>query len=377
MSSQSIDQPDPCDSLSLLFDVSLALSESLDLETVLQAAIEGAIRVLGQTTGAIYLLDDGGLILGATVPPLPAGHAHLSNPVPRSEHPHIERALETRQPVYVQDLGAVELTAGERAAVEGRGLTSVLYVPVVARARAEAVLIVGGPEPHAGFTDEQVSLCRMLSAEIGYAVANARLYLAVESAARELRAAYDATLTGWSRALEMRDEYTSCHTERSAALAVELAHRLGIPECDLDNVRRGALLHDIGKMAVPDSILRKPGPLDDAEWVMMRKHPEFAYELLRGIGYLSPALEIPYCHHERWDGAGYPRGLAGECIPLSARIFSVIDVYDALTSERPYREAWTAEAALSYISSESGVQFDPRVVDAFLEHVGSGAYGAS
>lgn len=372
-----MDRPDSRDPLSLLFDVSLALAESLDLETVLQAAIEGAVHVLGQTTGAIYLLDDGGLSLGATIPPLPPGHAHLIAPVPRSEHPHVALALETRQPVFVQNLDAVELTPGERAAVEGRGLTSVLYVPVVARARAEAVLIVGGPEVHDGFTDEQLSLCRMLSAEIGYAVANARLYLAVESAARELRAAYDATLAGWSRALEMRDECTSYHTERAAALAVELAHRLGIPECDLDNVRRGALLHDIGKMAVPDSILHKPGPLDDAEWVVMRKHPEFAYELLRGIGYLSSALEIPYCHHERWDGAGYPRGLAGEDIPLSARIFSVIDVYDALTSARPYREAWTAEAALGYISSQAGVQFDPQVVDAFLSHVGAGAYGLS
>lgn len=377
MSDQNIDQPDSCDHLSLLLDVSLQLTESLDLETVLQAAIEGAVRVLGQTSGAVYLLDDGGLVLGATVPPLPPGHAHLISAVPRAEHPHIERALETKQPVFVPDLAAEDLTPGERASVEGRGLTSVLYVPIVARARPEAVLIVGGPAVHAGFSDQQLSLCRMLSAEIGYAVANARLYLAVESAARELRAAYDATLAGWSRALEMRDESTSYHTERSAALAVELAHRLGIPECELDNVRRGALLHDIGKMAVPDSILRKPGPLDDAEWMVMRKHPEFAYELLRGIGYLSSALEIPYCHHERWDGAGYPRGLAGEGIPLAARIFSVIDVFDALTSDRPYRPAWTADAALGYISSEAGMQFDPQVVDAFLEHVRANGHGVS
>lgn len=377
MSDHSIDQPDFRDHLSLLLDVSLHLSESLELEAVLQAAIEGAVRVLGQTSGAVYLLDGGGLVLGATVPSLPPDHAHLIAPVPRSEHPHIEQALETRQPVFVPDLGVADLTPGERAAVERRGLTSVLYVPIVARARAEAVLIVGGPVAHSGFTDQQLALCRMLSAEIGYAVANARLYLAVESAARELRAAYDATLAGWSRALEMRDEYTSDHTERSAALAVDLAHRLGIPQCDLDDVRRGALLHDIGKMAVPDSILRKPGPLDDAEWIVMRKHPEFAYELLCGIGYLSSALEIPYCHHERWDGTGYPRGLCGESIPLPARIFSVIDVFDALTSDRPYRDAWTADAALGYIASEAGAQFDPQVVDAFLEHVRANGHGAS
>ncbi|MBN2848338.1 MAG: HD domain-containing protein [Coriobacteriia bacterium] len=377
MSDEGHDLPDSRDHIALLLDVGLQLAESLELETVLQVAIEGAVRVLGQSTGAIYLVDDGGLVLGATVPALPPGHAHLIGPVPRADHPHIAEALETQQPVFVPDLAAVELTPGERAAVEGRGLNSVLYVPVIARARSEAVLIVGSPDVHPGFTEQQVALCKMLSAEIGYAVANARLYLAVESAARELRGAYDATLAGWSRALEMRDRETSGHTDRSAALAVELARRLGIPSCDLDNVRRGALLHDIGKMAVPDRILHKPGPLDEDEWVVMRKHPEFAYELLRGIGYLSSALDIPYCHHERWDGAGYPRGLCGEEIPLCARIFSVIDVYDALTSDRPYRNAWTAEDALDYIAAEAGVQFDPDVVGAFLEYVGTAGYVAS
>jgi putative nucleotidyltransferase with HDIG domain len=216
-----------------------------------------------------------------------------------------------------------------------------------------------------------------LSAEIGYAVANARLYEAVESAARELRAAYDATLAGWSQALEMRDQDTRGHTDRSAELAVELARRLGVPEAQLGNVRRGALLHDIGKMAVPDSILHKPGPLDESEWLVMKKHPEFAWELLRGIGFLSSALEIPFCHHERWDGSGYPRGLQGEDIPLPARIFAVIDVYDALTSDRPYRPAWRHEEALAYIDSQAGVQFDPHVVAAFLQHTGSVGYGLS
>ena len=377
MSDQCVDQRDSYDRLSLLLDVSLQLSESLDLQAVLQAAIEGAVRILDQASGAIYLIDDGGLKLGATVPPLPPGHAHLIAPVPRSEHPIIKRALDTRTPVFVEDLETADLTPGERAAVEGRGLTSTLYVPIVARSVAEAVLIVGGPRIEGGFPEQDVALCQMLSAEIGYAIANARLYLAVESAARELRAAYDATLKGWSRALEMRDKETAGHTDRAAELAVELAAGLGIPAQDLANVRRGALLHDIGKMAVPDSILHKPGPLDDTEWLVMKRHPEFAYELLRGIGFLNSALDIPYCHHERWDGAGYPRGLAGEEIPLPARIFSVIDVYDALTSDRPYRAAWTEDAALDYIASQSGAQFDPKVVGVFLEHVRLNGHGVS
>ena len=144
---------------------------------------------------------------------------------------------------------------------------------------------------------------------------------------------------------------------------------MGLPEQELTQVRRGALLHDIGKMGVPDTILLKPGPLTEEEWVIMRRHPTFAYEMLAPIRYLQPAINIPYCHHEKWDGTGYPRGLKGEQIPLAARLFAVVDVYDALTSDRPYRAAWTPEKAREYIRSESGKQFDPEVVDIFLNMI--------
>lgn len=377
MSGQRLDLPDGFGDLSMLLEVSLELSESLDLETVLQTAIVGAVGVLRLDSGAIYLLKDGNLRLGATVPPLPSGYRVESSMLALDEHPHISEALHSRRPVFIRDANKVVLTASEQAAIEGRKIRSILYVPVVARGVPEAVIIVGSASVHEGFSGREVALCQMLSAEIGYAVTNARLYEAVESAARELRAAYDATLAGWSQALEMRDQDTRGHTDRSADLAVELARRLGVPEEQLGNVRRGALLHDIGKMAVPDRILHKAGPLDEAEWLVMRKHPEFAWELLRGIGFLSSALEIPFCHHERWDGSGYPRGLRGEDIPLPARIFAVIDVYDALTSDRPYRMAWTHDEALVYIDSQAGVQFDPEVVRAFLEHTGSVGYGLS
>ncbi|MDY0339647.1 MAG: HD domain-containing phosphohydrolase [Coriobacteriia bacterium] len=373
MSDQMIDQPDSQNELSLLLEVGLQLAESLDLSTVLQTAVEGAVHILGQTSGSIYLLDGDSLLLGATVPPRPPGHAHLSTPLPRSGHPHVARAIDARQSLFVPDLGVEALTGDERASVEGRDVTSVLYVPIVASGRAEAVLILCSAVRHAGFGEQQLALCQMLSVEIGYAVANSRLYRAVESAARELSEAYDATLVGWSRALEMRDATTNDHTERTAALAVELAERLGIARESLDDIRRGALLHDIGKMAIPDSILRKPGPLDEAEWLVMRKHPEFAHELLGRIPFLSSALDIPYCHHEHWDGSGYPRGQQGEDIPLSARVFSVIDVYDALISDRPYRVAWTPEAAVGYIASEAGMQFDPEVTAAFVHHPGFSA----
>lgn len=184
--------------------------------------------------------------------------------------------------------------------------------------------------------------------------------------------AYDRTLEGWSKALELRDKETEGHTLRVTIMTVELAQWMGIREKEvLTQIQRGALLHDIGKMGIPDRILLKPGKLTDEEWSLMRKHPEFAYEMLWPIEYLRPALDIPYCHHERWDGSGYPRNLKGEAIPLAARIFAVIDVFDALTSDRPYRIAVSREKALAEIKSQSGRHFDPGVVDAFLEYVAS------
>ncbi|MCS7235017.1 MAG: HD domain-containing protein [Armatimonadetes bacterium] len=182
----------------------------------------------------------------------------------------------------------------------------------------------------------------------------------------QLAAAYDRTLEGWSKALDLRDRETRGHTLRVTALTVELGRAMGMSEEELVHLRRGALLHDIGKMAIPDEILHKPGPLTPEEMAVMRRHPQYAYELLWPIEYLRPALDIPYCHHERWDGTGYPRGLRGEEIPLGARIFAVVDVWDALSSPRPYRPAWPPERVRAYLQEQAGRQFDPAVVEAFL-----------
>lgn len=189
----------------------------------------------------------------------------------------------------------------------------------------------------------------------------------LSNSAKELRAAYDSTIEGWSRALDLRDKETEGHSIRVTEHIVRLAAELGMSEEELSHVRRGALLHDIGKMGIPDQILFKPGPLTDGEWAIMRRHPTFAYELLAPIAYLHPSIDIPHCHHEKWDGSGYPQGLKGEEIPLSARIFAVIDVWDALTSDRPYRPAWPREMARNLIRDEAGRHFDPRVVEKFLE----------
>ena len=184
---------------------------------------------------------------------------------------------------------------------------------------------------------------------------------------RELTMAYDATLEGWSRALEIRDKETQGHSKRVTDMTISLATAMGIPDDEIVHIRRGTLLHDIGKMGIPDSILQKPGDLSLEEWEIMKKHPVYAYEMLYPVAYLRPALDIPYSHHERWDGSGYPRGLKGEEIPIAARIFSVVDVYDALCSQRPYSTPWTPKEAEKYLLDHAGIHFDPDVVATFIE----------
>ncbi len=182
--------------------------------------------------------------------------------------------------------------------------------------------------------------------------------------------AYDSTLGGWARALEVRDHETEGHSRRVTEMCVRLAHAMGLPDGAVIHLYRGALLHDIGKIGVPDGILLKPGPLTEEEWKIMRQHPVLAYQLLSPIEFLQPALGIPYSHHEKWDGTGYPQKLKGEQIPLVARLFAVVDVWDALRSDRPYREAWSEEKTREYIKSLAGTQFDPEVVQAFLNVTG-------
>jgi putative two-component system response regulator len=191
-------------------------------------------------------------------------------------------------------------------------------------------------------------------------------YRALVVERQKLADSYQKTLEGWVRALDLRDEETEGHTLRVTEMTVALAEAWGIPPEEREHIRRGALLHDIGKIGVPDRILLKPGKLTDDEWIVMKQHPDFAYRMLVPIEYLQPALDIPHSHHERWDGGGYPRGLKGEEIPLSARLFSVVDTYDALTSKRPYKDAWPPERALQVIRESSGTHFDPAAVACFI-----------
>lgn len=246
---------------------------------------------------------------------------------------------------------------------------SYFAVPLLARGEVKGVLEIMNRTPLAPDQNWWVFL-KALAMQAAIAIDTAALFEQLQRAHAELKHSYDATIEGWSRALDLRDHETEGHSERVTELSLQLARKLNVSAEDLDHIRRGALLHDIGKMGVPDRILLKPGPLNAEEWIIMRQHPMHAFQWLAPIPFLRPALAIPYAHHERWDGSGYPRGLHGEQIPLAARIFAVIDVWDALRSNRPYRNAWSEEQVITYLRSLAGTHFDPKIIIAFLEMIG-------
>ncbi|MEW6405367.1 MAG: HD domain-containing phosphohydrolase, partial [Chloroflexota bacterium] len=272
--------------------------------------------------------------------------------------------LLSQKDIFIENLHAHRQAANSNW-IAREGFVSYYGVALQSKGLIRGVLETYFRQPSVPNTDWRDFL-RTLAGQATIAVDNARLFENLQRSNQELSLAYDTTLEGWSKALELRDKETQGHSRRVTDLTLELARRMGIPESQLTHIRRGVLVHDIGKMGVPDNILRKAGPLTDEEWAEMRKHPQYAFDLLYPIHYLRPALDIAYCHHEWWDGSGYPTGLKGNKIPLAARIFAVVDVWDALLSDRPYRSAWGRERVIDHIRSLSGKQFDPEVVEAFL-----------
>jgi PAS domain S-box-containing protein len=276
------------------------------------------------------------------------------------------RAALERRIINIQPLGEQTDNPRFTRALPVEPFTSFYAVPLSAKGQIKGVLEIFQRsllEPDSEWLD----FLNTLAGQAAIAIDVATLFENLERSNTELTLAYDATIEGWSRALDLRDKETEGHTQRVTEITVRLGRAFGLDEKELGQVRWGALLHDIGKMGIPDSILFKPSRLTDEEWVKMKKHPVYAYEMLSPVRYLRSALDIPYCHHEKWDGTGYPRGLKGEQIPLTARIFAVVDVWDALRSNRPYRLAWPEEKVLAHIRSLSGAHFDPQVVKAFFE----------
>lgn len=270
-----------------------------------------------------------------------------------------------RETVVVEDVRAHDES---HPLYELEGVIGYRGIPLIAKGEVKGVLEALNRTPLIP-DSEWMDFLESLAGQAALAVDSASLFESLQRTNIELGLAYETTLEGWSAALDLRDKETEGHTQRVTNLTLKLADAMGVSEKERAQIRRGALLHDIGKMGIPDRILLKPDMLTNEEWEIMRQHPVYAYNLLSKIDYLRPALDIPYCHHEKWDGSGYPRGLKGESIPLSARIFAVVDVWDALCSDRPYRPAWSREQARSHIESLSGSHFDPRAVESFLRVV--------
>ncbi|HNO94737.1 MAG TPA: HD domain-containing phosphohydrolase [Anaerolineales bacterium] len=354
------------DRLNALRAIDKAIISGGDLNNTLYILLESLTRLLNVEASAIFLFDPKTEQLR-----LSASLGFFG------EYPHeslcnlgegmVGQAAAEKQTIYHHNLEKVDKQI--TPAVKGEGVMDYYAVPLFANDRLRGVLEVYDRAPR--LDSEWKSYLETLAGQAAIAIAQSTLLGELKDANKELSEAYEETLKGWSRALNLRDKETDHHTQRVVELSVQLAERMGVRGEHLIQFERGAILHDIGKMGIPNEILLKPGKLSEEEWLVMRKHPLYAQMLIAPITYLEPAIAIPLYHHERWDGSGYPFGLHGTEIPLEARVFAIIDVWDALRSDRPYRKALSDQEALSYIEAQSGKQFDPEVVRVFNEMLNS------
>jgi len=354
--------------LAALRSIDLAITSGMDLKLTLSVVIEHVRSQLKIDAAAVLLLNEQNEIEFA------AGQGFLTTALQhtrlRPGEGYAGLAILQNRFVHVADLRDRRTDLLRSPFFSMENFVSYYAVPLVAKGQALGVLEIFHRASLKSDPD-WINFMNTLAGQAAIAIENAMLFKNLQVSNNELTQAYERTIEGWARALHLRDRETEEHTRRVAELTVQLARLVGLGEDELVHIRRGAVLHDIGKVAIPDSILLKPGPLDEEEWKLMRRHPTIAVELLRPIAYLEPALDIPGAHHEKWDGSGYPQGLAGGNIPIAARVFALADVYDALTSDRPYRSAWTETEAVDYIRDQDGKSFDPHLTPAFLEMVGN------
>ncbi len=354
--------------LAALRSIDLAISNVLDLQITLKILINEVIRQLRVDAAAILLIQPGGGKLRYA-----AGQGfHTRNIELTSVHigeGNAGRAALERRIVEVSDLSEVAGKFTRAQLLADEGFKSYYAVPLITKGEVKGVLEIFS-RSRLTPDHEWVDFLETLGGQAAIAVENSMLFRDLQRSNSELAMAYEATIEGWSRALDLRDRETEGHTQRVTDMTLNLARKIGFSEERLTLIRRGALLHDIGKMGIPDTILHKPEPLTDDEQQIMQQHPQLAYNMLEPIAYLRDSLNIPYCHHEKWDGSGYPRGLSGTQIPLEARLFAVVDVWDAVTSNRPYRQGWPRQKALEYIREQSGKHFDPQMAEIFLEEIG-------
>lgn len=350
--------------LEALRSIDISITSSLDLRVTLGVILDQITACMNADAVDILLIDK------AMCLEYGAGRgfntAALQKTNLRLGEGYAGKAAMEGRLIYIRDLQEDGSEFLRSPYIADEGFASYCGIPLTAKGTIKGVLEIFFRK-QMELSEEIKSFVEALALQAAIAIDNAALFSDLYRSNLELSLAYDTTIEGWARALDLRDNETEGHSRRVMEMAVRLARELGLSEDKLVNVRRGALLHDIGKMGIPDSILLKPDKLTDKEWETMRRHTVYGYELLSPIRHLSNALEIPYCHHEKWDGTGYPRRLKGKDIPLAARIFSVVDVWDALCSDRPYRPAWPEKKVQEHIKSLSGSDFDPEVVQAFLK----------
>jgi PAS domain S-box-containing protein len=353
--------------LSALRSIDLAIASGLDLNLLLTLVLDQVCTLMQIDAACILLLNSKTNMLEFT-----AGKGFRSNSL---QHTRLRmgdgcagRVAMDRKMLQIPDLRENHMGFDRSPHFQNEGFVVYYGLPLMAKGRVLGVLEFFHRSPLQP-DREWLDFLHMIAGQSAIAIDNAVMFKELQRTNIELSMAYDATIAGLSRALDLRDRETEEHTQRVTDLTVKLAVRLNVDAAELVHIRRGAVLHDIGKVAIPDRILFKPGPLADDEWKIMRRHPGIAVDLLSPVSYLTPALDIPHWHHEKWDGTGYPDRLGGEEIPFAARMFALVDVYDALTSDRPYRSAWSKEDTVQYIQSHSGRHFDPRLVPEFLDLV--------
>jgi PAS domain S-box-containing protein len=351
--------------LTALGEVDRTIASTFDMRLSLETLVTQAMSLLQADAAAVLLFNPLAHTLQYFV-----GRGFRA-PVPDMENPlrldegYAGRAVLDGTRIFVANLTVQSEHSQRMRALRAEGFVSYLGALLIARRQVKGVLELFTRTP---FQPEQehLDVLKTLALQAAIAIDNATLFEGLQRSNLDLRMAYDSTIEGWSRAMDLRDKETEGHTQRVTEMTLRLARAFGVSDEQLVHIQRGALLHDIGKMGIPDSILLKPEALTDAEWAIMRQHPIYAYELLSPIAYLHPALDIPYSHHEKWDGSGYPRGLKGAEIPLAARLFAIVDVWDALRSDRPYRKAWSEARVREHLRASAGTHFDPHVVELFL-----------
>ena len=349
--------------LGALMGVGRAINSSLGLNRVLEEVMDTLIELMRAERGFLMLRESNGELVVRIARGL--AHINLEEDSFKVSRTIVRKVTESGEPILTTNAQADPRFQAQMS-IAALQLRSILCAPLKIKNELIGVIYVENRARSGMFQESDLGMITAFADQAAVAIDNAQLFENLQASNQELQEAYQATLEGWVQALDMRDKETEGHTQRVTILTERLARAMGVDGVELINIIRGALLHDIGKMAIPDGILLKPGKLTDEERTLVQKHPQYAYDMLKRIDFLLPAIDIPYCHHEKWDGTGYPRGLKGAEIPFAARIFPVIDVWDALISDRPYRKGLPHDEVKEHFKADSGKHFDPRMVEAFL-----------